>query len=511
MGLHKTAHYLKSKGRGTDTELVHMSPNEVEALKGLAAKHGGSLTTNPETGLPEAGFLSSILPAVAGIGLDVLTDGAMTPLLSGMLVGGADYAMTGSLTKGLMAGMGAYGGADLTNAFAGAGASLAPAGDVTAESEANPANWGSEDTTGKAVLNTPPPASRGANALTGLTGPTAMSTFGSHPGAAMMAFAPVLTDSMSSKSTIPTAATGNTNPFGFTPLSKNFQGYAPAQPNPYYKPQYTDYRVGMAAGGSVPSYSGDSDYGSVVNATNILENYASQRPIISTAQPSLSVSQDTDPNTKNLDAYSAALYRLGQKAKAAGMGKNAVSKGLKPVVNLGQINNEDADTQDYAIGGAVEQMSQQNANNGVNNYYPQGLQEHTQFATPTQLPTSASIVNSDYDPKTNAYTGEPMQQFAGGGNVVGLGGYAAGGNPHLLKGPGDGMSDSIPANIGGKQPARLADGEFVVPADVVSHLGNGSTDAGAKRLYAMMDKIRQARTGRKKQAPAVKVDKYLPK
>jgi hypothetical protein len=80
----------------------------------------------------------------------------------------------------------------------------------------------------------------------------------------------------------------------------------------------------------------------------------------------------------------------------------------------------------------------------------------------------------------------------------------------MLKGPGDGMSDSIPATIGRRQPARLADGEFVVPADVVSHLGNGSTDAGARKLYSMMDKIRKARTGKKKQAPEVKTEKYLP-
>jgi hypothetical protein len=80
----------------------------------------------------------------------------------------------------------------------------------------------------------------------------------------------------------------------------------------------------------------------------------------------------------------------------------------------------------------------------------------------------------------------------------------------MLKGPGDGMSDSIPATIGRKQPARLADGEFVVPADVVSHLGNGSTDAGAKKLYSMMDKVRHARTGKKTQAKAVKADRYMP-
>ena len=94
-----------------------------------------------------------------------------------------------------------------------------------------------------------------------------------------------------------------------------------------------------------------------------------------------------------------------------------------------------------------------------------------------------------------------------GGLPYATGGIAAG---RYLKGDGDGMSDSIPATINGRQPARLADGEFVVPADVVSHLGNGSSDAGAKKLYSMMDKIRQARTGNKKQAPAVKAGKYLP-
>jgi hypothetical protein len=79
----------------------------------------------------------------------------------------------------------------------------------------------------------------------------------------------------------------------------------------------------------------------------------------------------------------------------------------------------------------------------------------------------------------------------------------------MLKGPGDGMSDNIPATIGNKQPARLADGEFVVPADVVSHLGNGSTDAGAKQLYSMMNKVRKARTGTAKQGKEINPKKYL--
>jgi hypothetical protein len=79
-----------------------------------------------------------------------------------------------------------------------------------------------------------------------------------------------------------------------------------------------------------------------------------------------------------------------------------------------------------------------------------------------------------------------------------------------LDGQGDGMSDSIPATIEGKQPARLSNSEFVIPADVVSHLGNGSSEAGSKRLYSMLDRVRKARTGNKKQGKEIKAEKYLP-
>ena len=90
-----------------------------------------------------------------------------------------------------------------------------------------------------------------------------------------------------------------------------------------------------------------------------------------------------------------------------------------------------------------------------------------------------------------------------------LGSYSDGG--HLLKGPGDGMSDDIPAVIADKQPARLANEEFVIPADVVSHLGNGSSESGAKVLYEMMARIRKARTGNPKQGKQINPHKLLPK
>jgi hypothetical protein len=72
------------------------------------------------------------------------------------------------------------------------------------------------------------------------------------------------------------------------------------------------------------------------------------------------------------------------------------------------------------------------------------------------------------------------------------------------------MSDSVPAVISNKQPARLADGEFVIPADVVSHLGNGSSKAGAQQLYAMMDRVRRARTGNPKQGRQIKPAQQMP-
>jgi hypothetical protein len=203
-----------------------------------------------------------------------------------------------------------------------------------------------------------------------------------------------------------------------------------------------------------------------------------------------------------------------------------------------------------ANGGPVERMSQMNtAMNPQGGLYPMGMIDKTQYATPTQRPVSAELVEEApaYErsnpmlmaeggiagileaAKAQGLTPEAYQNIYGRGNAIiemekalkegkmvnlaeggisSLGGYSDGGR--MLKGPGDGMSDSIPGVIANKQPARLADGEFVVPADVVSHLGNGSTDAGAKQLYKMMDKVRKARTGKKAQGKQINPNRYMP-
>jgi hypothetical protein len=201
-----------------------------------------------------------------------------------------------------------------------------------------------------------------------------------------------------------------------------------------------------------------------------------------------------------------------------------------------------------ANGGPVERMSQMNtAMNPQGGLYPQGMIDKTQYATPTQRPVSAELMMDApaYErsnpmlmneggiaqvlesAKAQGLSPEMYQNIYGRGNAIiemekrlkegksmasggisSLGGYSDGGR--MLKGPGDGMSDSIPGVIANKQPARLADGEFVVPADVVSHLGNGSTDAGAKQLYKMMDKVRKARTGKKAQGKQINPNRYMP-
>jgi len=91
--------------------------------------------------------------------------------------------------------------------------------------------------------------------------------------------------------------------------------------------------------------------------------------------------------------------------------------------------------------------------------------------------------------------------------TMGMYQYAAG---RTVRGPGDGMSDDVKANIDGVQEARLSDGEFVIPADVVSGLGNGSTEAGSKHLKEMMARVRKSRTGKTRQAPQIKVKGLMP-
>jgi hypothetical protein len=207
-------------------------------------------------------------------------------------------------------------------------------------------------------------------------------------------------------------------------------------------------------------------------------------------------------------------------------GLGAITGGLQPTATgMQQPMNRGAVT----IEGAMplnptgqEQLGLQTLFGQLANQAP-ALQTGMKFAAPEQSMFGFQPYAAPQNPQSMeailaALKAQQMQQapvgMADGGMADGgynLGGYSDGGR--LLRGPGDGVSDSIPASIGNRQPARLADGEFVVPARIVSELGNGSTDAGARKLYAMMQRIQQARgktVGNGKVAVNSKAEKLLP-
>jgi hypothetical protein len=175
MNMTPVAQAVQRQGRGRDTMLVHMTPKEVGGLQALAMQHGGSLTINPQTGLPEAGFLEAILPTLAGAALTIGSGGVINPYMSAAIVGGIQTARTGDLGQGLLAGLGAYGGAGLGAGLTAAGASAAPstvaptAGGV--QSALTPAEIAAA-TGGEAAAVAVPSATTGATAASAVTDPT---------------------------------------------------------------------------------------------------------------------------------------------------------------------------------------------------------------------------------------------------------------------------------------------------------------------------------------------------
>lgn len=190
---------------------------------------------------------------------------------------------------------------------------------------------------------------------------------------------------------------------------------------------------------------------------------------------------------------SAALEAMGLNSGASGLTAKqlaAANMGLK--------------TLSGAVNGGSEQGSYGSASSAPAVRAPQQT-----YIAPTML--GQQKYGELYRPYTYDYTrraAEGGMMYGNGGGISTLGSYSDGGQ--LLKGPGTGLSDDIPASIGGSQPAALADGEFVISSDVVSALGGGSTDAGAKKLYKMMDRIRHAAHGTKKQIKEIDDNKVLP-
>lgn len=554
MGLHNTAHYLKSKGRGRDTELVHMSKREIKGLQDLALAHGGSLSINPETGLVEAGFLEQILPVVAAAGLTYLTAGAAAPVLSaamgstlaggiaagagaGALISGGTAAiqgkdagkaaLMGGIGGAISGGLGAYDGAATADMFTKgatdattAGAQEAAKG-VTAESVAGGFQY---SPSGELVPSNYSPAITGAGASPYI--PAGTPTTAASPAlnigdveaqaggfyggqAPANPYANMTNQQISNATGIQTPQTSPTYYSGLKPdqyiqkaaiqglpaaglledkpqqmgpeeekskligLSPNFRPYTPAQPNPYYRAQYPTY---AAEGGIMSSYQsgGPVERMSQMNTAINPQGGLYPQGMIDKTQYAMPTQRPTSMEV--LDAGAQRTFARG----------GITQQAYLPKGDAGKFVDSDVNTRGLS---ALDAAMQRNK----------------------KLMGRAGVKMAEM-PKTGIKSlGGDFSDTAAKGGVAHLGDYSDGGR--LLRGPGDGVSDNIPATIGGKQPARLADGEFVVPARIVSELGNGSTEAGAKRLYAMMDRVQNARKktiGKGKVAKDSKSSKYLP-
>jgi len=479
MSLKQAANHLAAHGRGPDTELVHMTKGEINGLQTLAKANGGSLTINPHTGLAEAGFLSNILPVVAGAAAMYFTGGTAAPLIAGMSnaatigmgIGALQTARTGSIQKGLMAGMGAYGGAGLAGGLMGAGAASA----ATPSAAPAVADAGISASQAPAVTNA---VSQGAVTGQALPG---MANYSIAPTAAgnVASAAPGM-ESMAGRIAAAGANTGTVA--GATPM----------------------WKYGLAAAAPALLQSGSQQPQTTVDSGKM-----PQRLQYNAGRPTDAQGQTVTPQP-DVPTYDS------------GMGQNfGRQQNYFPDAGYQNITDEQAkQMRGYAAGGIlpsqgggpVEAMSNANAV-GANTGFPMADVGGHAYATPWQTPVSQNVVQGTADTGVNSMTGE-QNEFAKGGLSAAashLGDYSDGGR--LLKGPGDGVSDSIPATIGNKRPARLADGEFVVPARIVSELGNGSTEAGARKLYAMLDRVQAARKksiGKGKVAKNSRADKLLP-
>lgn len=498
MSLQLAAQHLSDHGRGPDDTLVHMSRDEVKSLNDLAMAHGGQLTTNPQTGLPEAGFLSSILPMVAGAALTGLSGGAINPMTAGFLVGGGSMLLNpkAGLMGGLMAGLGAYGGAGL-------GAGL----ENLATSEAGltsgqAANTAADEAIKKQIAEREVLMQQQAaqNASTPFTNAAQVEQATAN---AIKPFSPEQIAQNRVNFINEFQATAPPPPTGMDAMYQGAKSIVTDPTADKFKALGGGSWTGlaktaaMAAAPAAPGLMKQGDVNAPTSATagkQVVPHYGFT-PGMVTPTPQASA-------TGKENTYFTPQYRALSDAEAKQM-----YPGYAPAV----LPAADGGLMGYAGGGPVEAMSNANAI-GANTGFPQAYLHNAAYATPYQTPISQNVLTGPGDVSVDPYTGE-QKMATGGISDAGynLGGYSDGGR--LLRGPGDGVSDSIPASIGHKQPARLADGEFVVPARIVSELGNGSTEAGARRLYAMMDRVQSARKktiGKDKVAHNTRADKYLP-
>jgi len=557
MSLHDSASQVQSAGRGEDKVLVHMTPKEVGGLQSLAMAHGGSLTINPETGLPEAGFLSSILPMAIGFGLAPLTGG----LSAALITGGGYAAATGSLKKGIMAGLGAYGGAGLASGLSSMGATAGSnAANAAANSQINNLYGGANAATPAVTAAAPAPITF-KNIGTGfkdLANPEGFSRlYDAMPKNSIMAglggtaanyYDEQREEALEKmKEQAKNQNQGMIRPyeFAYNPTNTASEPYFGSAERTYFQPTYTagtPYKAPgpeYAAAGGLTSLAvgGPVEQMAAMNSVGANTGY----PMANLQTPMYSNPAMQRPEATNVIAPSAdaGVNAYTGEARFAGGGETQYGR---PVLgaNSGHVNPENqtraelaggrrpsstaptAPLPEYLYDPKTQQFTQVGANGAVTGGIAQPAMQSVRQPTNPAQPLIPSVNIPAYQTPEQQlglggfydYMNQQMGGYAGyaaGGGVSHLGDYSDGGR--LLKGPGDGVSDSIPASIGSRQPARLADGEFVVPARIVSEIGNGSTEAGARKLYAMMDRVQRARkktTGKNQVAANTKAEKLLP-
>jgi hypothetical protein len=475
-----SAQHAQSQGRGGDTMLVHMTPNEVNSLQGLAMAHGGSLTINPQTGLPEAGFLSKILPLLLGIGLNfaipglgLAIKGISTAAQAGLMVGAGTTAITGNLQKGLMAGLSAFGGASLAGGVQGAlggaaktAATAAPAPVATevaktvateavptavanvapglnaAAEAANMASLG-----GQAVANVAPGFNAAAEAanMASLGGQAVAKT--GFPGF-MQGFADTARGSATGllgKAAVPMAISGVYGGLSgaMTPSNKGGMETG-AVDNSYQGPHYNETRQMIATPTAAelidPASSGERLYFN--RSVPGIFNRQGQQVLLgsNTAPGTMLMTPMLNPNAKK----GQPMYSF---APQSYMGGADPSRGMS-APNQGMLNPEEDTT--YAHGGPVHMSA---------GSFVMPARETAEFG------------------KGSTNAGQRV--------LSGLGGIP-------IRGKGDGTSDDIRASIGG-QEARVADGEVHFPPEAVRRIGKGSEKRGTDKLYAMMKRAEQSR------------------
>jgi hypothetical protein len=560
--MNQSAQGLASLGRNGDSMLVHMSPEELQGLQGLAMAQGGSLTINPETGLPEAFKLKNVFKAALPIAAGFMFPNFGTQIMGGMLGKGiAAGALTGAgiaalsgenpFLGALTGGLGGYGGAGLAGsagkvgALKGAEAGVGAGARTTAEANfANIQNISPFTPSGIAGTQAVSPALTSSAAGTAVPGslgydPTLVLDELSGavaPNSAAYLNAPPTSPFVSQTPGLNTSTLGIKEiPSGLGQATSGGGGYAgelggslqtagenlgTLMKNPM--DVISDYGYGnsaMLAGGPLMSGLEPSDLG--YGTGNLYEDPDKGKYRGPQGQLNLSDRFDTGLRLVAKGGYING-YATGGTIQSGGIrdlygtpdNQPTISPGLSGF-GLGRLNNlageqaiTQAQTLGYADGGNVGDESASNPEGVVSKYTTVVDDEGvaSRMRVPYQYEKIITKGAEDFydipplEYAANLYPGSILPKFKK--EQMARGGY--------LDGKGDGMSDSIPATIEGKQPARLADGEFVIPADVVSHLGNGSSKAGSKRLYAMLDKVRHARTGNKKQGKEINPAKYMP-